>query len=377
MAKRKAYKTYLVKSGEYKGTEHNDLFTTTKNAGKFTIDAKSGNDTITVSSGKSGSRILVGAGSDTVKVTGGKVGVITLGPGNNTVKVTGGTVGKINAKGTTTKTKTEIIVSNQKNIKIEQSGASDTITVNGFHNDLLSKASRAKILTRGGTDIITINKGGCNSIQTGSGKDKVTINGGSSYVNTGSGNDIITVNSKYGNYIKGGSGRNSITLGKDARYCVVGPGGAEGETITVKSKASGKIGNMVKGGNNATYNIHYTGQTIVVDARLGVGDPGKYLNIYADYSALSSLVYYKKSNVMEINGNAHILGFSQLRKINIYTNWGNYKFSPREVIADATVSDKAFSINNLLKPYNSIMSLANGIGNLSDKTAKYLGYKGR
>ena len=374
MANGKAYKKFTVKSGTYDGTEHNDLFTTTNKAGKFTINAKGGSDTITVSSGKYGSRINTGTGTDTVKVTGGKVSVITLGGGTNKVNIAGGTVGTINGRGQTSKTTNSIVITMQnysKKTTIELGDGKDNITVNGIHNGDFSKTSRAKIVTRYGADTVTINKGGFNRIDTGGKKDKVTINGGSNYVTTGSGDDTIVVNSKYGNYIKGGGGRNNITLGKNARYCVVGPGGPEGETITVKSQASGKVGNLVQGGNNARYNIHYTGQTIVVDARLGVGDPGKYLNIYADYSALSSLVYYKKNNVMEINGNAHILGFSKLRQINIYTNWGDYKFKPKEVIADATISNKDFSINNLLKPYNSIKSaLVNG----NRSNGKILGY---
>ncbi len=370
-----AKKEYKVKSGTYNGTDNADIFTTTKNAGKFTINAKGGNDKITVSSGKKGSRVNVGTGIDTVKVTGGKVDVITLSGYGNTVDITGGRVNKITATKMKHKSVNEITVKKQKNIIINMTDGQDKITVNGIHNDIFSKVSKAKIVTRSDNDVITINKGGFNRINTGLGKDKVTINVGSNHINTSSGMDTITVNGKYGNYINAGDDNDKITLGKDARSCVV-EGGSREDTITVKSKYSGKIGNLVKGGSGKdTYNIYYTGQTIVVDAR---GDDSRdTLNIYADSTALGSLKYYKKNDVLEINGNAHILGLKYFGDICIKVPEYDFKiiFTPKEIIADADQYNEFFDINDLLKPYNAIKNdLSNN--SVSSTTAKYLGYKG-
>ena len=97
------------------------------------------------------------------------------------------------------------------------------------------------------------------------------------------------------------------------QHCVV-YGGGDNDTINVKSTGSGKTGNLIYGGTgHDIINVYYApGSTLVLDAREYFTEDRDILNIYADSSDLSSLKYYKKSDVMEINGNAHILGFSKL-----------------------------------------------------------------
>jgi Ca2+-binding RTX toxin-like protein len=375
---------YTVKKGKrnYKGTKGDDVFTTGAKVGIFDIYAKGGNDKIYIARGN-GEYVNVGEGNDFVQVTGGKVARITLSAGKNTINVTGGQVNKIESDGYYSKKQNDVInVTGQKNIKILTGDGTDRVTVTGIDNDYLSKVSRARITTRDGNDVITINKGGYNRIEAGAGKDTITINAGSNYVNGGNGVDTIVVNSKKGNCIYGGDGADKITIGKNSQRCVVFGGDGQ-DTITVKSTYGGKTGVWVNGGRGGdTINVHYANNTIVVDARSDWDSHDK-LKIYADDSALGSMKYYKKNDVMVINGNAHILGFSTLTKITTVTPfWGSYEFTAKGLINDyAQVVNKAFDISGLWKEYNSIKSLASIAPSTTGSTwqhtaAKIMGYKG-
>lgn len=368
---------YVVtkKKKNYNGTNGNDTFTTAKTAGSFSIFAKGGNDRIFISRGSG--TVDVGKGSDYVEVTGGKVERLRLSEGRNEIKVTGGKVSRIVGDGHVRRTSDIINVSKQKSITITTSYGADSITVKGINNALLSKASKATIETNDGNDTITISGGGLNRINTGYGKDNITISAGSNYVKAGAGSDTIVVNSKYGNYIKGDAGADRITLGKNARRCVV-EGGDQNDTITVKSTASGKIGNLVKGGNGSdTYDVHYKqGMTLVVDARNTTEGPDT-LKLRATTSDPISFEYFKKKDVMEIYGKIHVIGFSKLKEFNFIVETGTFSFKPKEIINTSSltlISNASFDINKLLSPYNTI---ANGfIDGTNSSEAKYMGYKG-
>jgi hypothetical protein len=148
----------------------------------------------------------------------------------------------------------------------------------------------------------------------------------------------------------------------------------------VKSQSRGKIGNLVRGGGGSdTYNIYYNGQTLVLDNKSYYIDGQDILNIYAESSVLDSLTYYKKNDVLEINDNAHIIGFSNLKEINLKIP--EYDFfiqsTPKYIIDhNADVSTETFDINGLLKPYEDIKTVLKNGQIISNATAKSMGYKG-
>ena len=376
---------YTVRKGKknYTGTNGNDTFTTAtgaKKPGSFSINAKGGNDKIYIGAGSGD--INVGTGSDYVQVTGGSVSRIRLSQGKNVIKVTGGTVSRIVGDGHSRKT-SDIITVNMKDwhkkLTVNTSSGADTVTVNGIHSDSLHKVSRAQIETASGDDTIIINKGGFNHIKSGDGKDKITINGGSNYVQAGNKKDTIIVNSKYGNYIDGGNGKDIITLGKNARRCVVAGGY---DTINVKSTASGKVGNFIKGGSTNTINLHYNaGMTLVIDSRVSATEYRDTLFFHASGNDSAVFDYYKKNDVMVFDDRIHIIGFKKLREFNFVVEAGTYKFTPQRVIDAMTdnIFDKSFDINKLLSPYDSIKNYVNDAPStavMSTKSATAMGYKG-
>ncbi len=260
----------------------------------ITINARKGNDRITISSGACfDNKIYGGDGNDVITVNKSALAHGTWirgGNGRDTIRVSG----------------------LQNGVRIYGDAGNDTIVVAG------------EIRTKSGKNSYVYSRAGEYIISGGNGADTITINGGNDFtVSGGAGNDRISVNGGDSHIVRGGDGNDRITA-KDISTLASGShnlydGGKGNDTITVYNNSA-----TVKGGpGNDT--ISFRGGNIH-DIYMGSGrDTVAFFSTYSgssctvhDYTTADVFKFTRGLyNGYEISGSDAILNLSSGGEITI------------------------------------------------------------
>ncbi len=294
---------------------------------------------------------------------------VNLGAGKNTITVTGGTVSSITGGSGVD----AIDVSKQKKININAGSGNDSITVNGIDNSYFSKVSTGTIRAGAGSDTITINKGGFYKIDASDDNDVVKVTGGSNIVSGGNGKDTITINSKYANAVDGGPGNDRITLsGKGYNSALIGGNG--NDTIIVKNTHTTDFFNVAEGNSgNDTYHVYSLDHNLFINNGPHLSTDVDVLNIHCSRFEVGLLNYDPDYDALVINGHVVVAGVSSLSRIIV----DGYEFTASEAISAAYYIDTGNVIGEWINEYNSNLNKFAYGEAISNDLARRIGYKGK
>lgn len=195
------------------------------NGGKdsiYAIYADEGKDTINICGGDAA--VDAGSGNDSISVSGGRTVVVSSGSGNDIISVTGGTTIAIDAgSGNDTiylkKGSSRIVMGGKGDDTVKISAGSGHAITAGAGNDklYLEKGTKNNVMFTGdaGKDTITVSAGSYHILGGGAGNDKIYLNKGTGNeltVDAGSGNDEIIVKAGNEHTIHTGAGEDTVTL---------------------------------------------------------------------------------------------------------------------------------------------------------------------
>lgn len=234
-----------IKNKKLNGTNYNDVIDVELYEGikNLTINAKSGNDDITLSNSYKSAKINAGNGINNVTLEDAGTVTVTSGSGKDTILIydNGGVYNQTIKAG-----------DGDNDITIERSGKSTVTTGSGSDTiDILSDGTKT-IKAGNGTNNITVTGIGTTSITAGNGADNITVsnNTSSTTIKAGNGtNNIVVSDSKGKVTITSGNDKDEIRINTEGSVSV--NSGKSDDTVNISNSSSATIKSLY-GDNNIT-----------------------------------------------------------------------------------------------------------------------------